>query len=343
MKQTSEKKQAPGPMVLVILDGFGERGKKEGNAVKLAKTPVFNELKKKYPNCLISAFGKSVGLPDAQRGNSEAGHLCLGSGRIVEQDVVVISKTIKDGRFFKNPAFISVIAHVEKYNSQMHLIGLLSGTQSPHVEMSHVYALLRLLGLQGIKKVFLHFFTDGRDAPQHDALKYIKKLKDAFIGEEKIATVSGRYFGMDRNKIWNRTEEVYNMLTSGLGLQSQSAEEAILQAYNRGETDEFISPTVIVDKCDSDIKKCRPVSIIHDNDGIIFFNLRSDRARQLSKAFVQTDFTKKNPGSFIRKKLVKNLCFVAMTDFGPDLDHILTAFPSKNITMTLPMVLKDYK
>jgi len=326
-----------GPVVLLIMDGWGVSQAVEGNAVYLAKTPIVDDLKKKYPHCLLQASGKAVGLPKNQRGNSEAGHLNLGAGRIIEQDVVVINKDIKNGKFFKNPAFISAIDHVSKHKSAMHLIGLISGSQSPHVEMWHLYALLRLLDSQGVEKVYLHLFTDGRDAPQHSSLKYIHLLEDKFLNKEKIVSLAGRFYGMDRNKRWERTEAVYDLLTLGAGLEVKTVHEAVLQAYNRGETDEFISPTAIIDG------QSKPEGLVKDNDSIIFFNLRSDRARQLSKTFVQQDFTKKNPHSFIRKKFPKNLRFAAMTDFGPDLDHILTAYPSDNIVQTLPAVLRDYR
>jgi 2,3-bisphosphoglycerate-independent phosphoglycerate mutase len=325
-----------GPVVLLILDGWGIAPFEKGNAVRLAKTPVMHDLEKRYSHCQLEASGKFVGLPRSQRGNSEAGHLNLGAGRIIEQDVVVINKDIKNGRFFKNPAFVSAIDHALKHDSSMHLVGLISGAQSPHVEMKHVYALLRLLDAQGVEKVYLHLFTDGRDAPQHSSLKYIKLLEEQFLNKEEIVSISGRYYGMDRNKRWERTEAVYDLLTLGIGMKAKNVEEAILQAYNRESTDEFILPTIIVGTDD------KPKAVIEDNDSIIFFNLRSDRARQLSKVFVQQDFTKKNPNSFIRKKIPKNLRFAAMTDFGPDLDHILTAYPSKNIAETLPFVLKDY-
>ncbi len=325
-----------GPLTLVILDGWGESPHTEGNAIKMAKTPVMTELTVRYPHTLLIASGIKVGLPDEQRGNSEAGHMNLGAGRIIEQDVVVISKAINDRTFFKNLAFNTVIEHVQKNHSRFHLLGLLSGAQSAHVEMAHLYALLRLLNQRGMRKVFLHLFTDGRDAPQYEALKYIKRIKEHFLGEEKIATICGRFYAMDRNKVWYRTEAAYNLLTLGQGYKVENEQEAVLQAYNRGETDEFIQPTVIM----TDHK---PISTIQDNDGIIFFNLRSDRTRQLSKAFVQDKFNEKSPGSFTRKRFPKNLCFVAMTDFGPDLDHVLTAFPSRDLTNTLPMVMKNYR
>ncbi|MDP2586725.1 MAG: 2,3-bisphosphoglycerate-independent phosphoglycerate mutase [Candidatus Komeilibacteria bacterium] len=332
----SHKKQFNGPLVLAIFDGWGIEEEKEGNAVKLAKLPFIDSLFKNYPNCQLGASGKKVGLPDNQSGNSEAGHLNLGAGRIVEQDVVLISKDIKNGRFYKNPAFISVIAHVLRHKSQIHLVGLLTGDQSPHVEMTHLYALLRLLDAEGIDKVFLHLFTDGRDAPPQAAMRYLTEVKKNFLANEKIATLAGRFYGMDRNKRWERSMAVFDAMTLGQGIKVETPEEAILQAYNRGETDEFIQPTVIC-------HKGKPVATVNDNDGIIVFNFRSDRARQLSKTFVQQEFTKKNPGSFIRKKIPKHLRFVAMTDFGPDLDHILTAYPSTDLVDTLPMVMKDFK
>ncbi len=331
-----EVKKFRGPLVLAIFDGWGLSDEKRGNPVKLAKLPFITGLFKNYPNCQLSASGTRVGLPDNQRGNSEAGHLNLGAGRIVEQDVVLISRDIKNGRFFKNSAFIAVIDHVLRNKSQIHLVGLLTGDQSPHVAMTHLYALLRLLDQEGVAKVFLHLFTDGRDAPPQAAMRYLVKVKSNFLANEKIATLTGRFYGMDRNKRWEYTKQIYDCLTLGQGIKVESAEEAILQAYNRGETDEFIQPSVIC-------RKGKPLSTINDNDGIIFFNFRSDRARQLAKAFVQQEFTKKNPGSFLRKKTPKHLRFVAMTDFGPDLDHILTAYPSTDLIDTLPMVMKDYR
>ncbi len=330
------KNKFSGPLVLAILDGWGQASHEKGNAIKLAKTPVIDGLIKKYPNSQLLTHGKRVGLIGNQKGNSEAGHINLGAGRIVEQDVVVISREIKEGRFFKNPAFVSSVSHVQKNNSQMHLMGLLSGSQSAHVEMKHIYALIRYLGSEGIEKVYFHLFTDGRDAPQHAALKYLERLKKQFLGNEKIASICGRFYAMDRNKSWERTGLAYRMLTRGEGIKVESAEDAILQAYNRKETDEFIKPTVIT-------KNGKPIATIKDNDSVIFFNLRSDRARQLSKAFVQKRFCQKNKGCFVRRRFIKNLKYVAMTDFGPDLDHILTAYPSKDVKQTLPMVMKDYK
>ncbi len=324
------------PFLLIILDGWGIAPPGGGNAVTLARTPIITDLQKSYPYTLLEASGVNVGLPKNQVGNSEAGHMNLGAGRIVEQDVRIISQSINTGIFFKNPAFLSIINHVKKFNSNMHLIGLLSSWQSPHVELDHVIALSLLLRDKEVKNVFLHLFTDGRDSPRFSALKLIKNLKENFKNNEKIASLVGRFYAMDRNKKWERTRQAYELLTEGKGIQAKNAEEAIISAYNRGQSDEFIQPTIIV-------KKSRPLAIIKDNDAIIFYNLRSDRTRQLTKAFVQEKFTEKNPGSFKRNKILKNLLFVALTEFGPDLDSIITAYPSKDISDTLPMVLRDKK
>ncbi|MCX6784385.1 MAG: 2,3-bisphosphoglycerate-independent phosphoglycerate mutase [Candidatus Komeilibacteria bacterium] len=332
------------PLVLIILDGFGLNPDLEGNAISQAHKPNFDALLAKYPNTHLIASGVKVGLPQNQRGNSEAGHMNLGAGRIVEQDVVGISESISDGTFFKNPALNAAFRHVTKNNSQLHLVGMISGSQSPHVEMEHVYALLKFFHKKCeeekkcLDKIFLHLFTDGRDAPTHKALKFLHRLEKHFEMNERIATIGGRFFGMDRNKRWERVGLMYKAMVLGQSAvaDAENAEEAILQAYDRGESDEFISPTVIK-------SNGQPIATVKDNDAMVFFNLRSDRTRELSKAFVQPEFNALNPGSFQREVWPKNLLFVAMTDFGPDLDSILTAFPSKDVPNSLPMVLKDLR
>jgi 2,3-bisphosphoglycerate-independent phosphoglycerate mutase len=326
------------PIVLIILDGWGIAPASNGNAITLAKTPTMDFLYKKYPYTTLKAHGKYVGLSNEQDGNSEAGHMNLGAGRIVKQDAVYISESIADGTFFKNTAILEAIKHTKKYNTNVHLLSLLSGSQSPHTNLNHLYAFLELIKRQEISsnKIFLHFFTDGRDSSQYGALKYLKKVVSNFQGEEKIATISGRFFAMDRKKKWERIEKVYNAMVLGEGERAESSEQVILRAYNKKLTDEYILPTVIT-------KNGKPISVIKDNDAIIFSNLRSDRARELTKAFIQKDFNKMNPGSFKRKKVLQNIRFVAMTDFGPDLPHIFTAFPSRDIKMSLPAVLKNLK
>ena len=323
------------PVVLAILDGWGvaPRGSQADDATVIARTPFLNEINQHYPRALLKASGQAVGLPAGQDGNSEAGHLNLGAGRIVDQDAALISKSIRDGTFLKNQAFRTAIEQVKSRHSALHLMGLLSNYNSGHSSPDHFIALLKLIQSHHLKHVYLHFFTDGRDSARYDAIKFIGEVKKRLKNGETIATLSGRYYAMDRKKDWRRTGLIYDLLTRGRGRKEVSAEVAIRHAYNRGESDEYISPTVMTDA------RGKPKGLIRDNDAIIFFNLRSDRARQLAKPFVQTKFEKLNKGAFKRWKVLKNLCFVALTDFGPDLDHILTAYPSRDIKNSLPMVL----
>ncbi|MFA6551623.1 MAG: 2,3-bisphosphoglycerate-independent phosphoglycerate mutase [Patescibacteria group bacterium] len=324
------------PLILIILDGWGIAPPSRGNAISLGKTPTMDYLTKNYPYTELCAHGRCVGLPDKQEGNSEAGHMNIGAGRVVDQDVIRITKAIKDGTFFKNPAFLEAAKHARKNNSALHLMGLLSNGMSPHSDPEHLKALLEFSRRQKITKVYLHLFTDGRDSPQHSALKLIQELQAELKPNEKIATIIGRYYAMDRKKNWPVTEQAYDALTCRHDhfLQAPTAEDAITKSYNRNNTDEFIEPCVIENG-----GKILPR--INSNDAIIFFNFRSDRARQLAKAFVQKDFEGKNVGAFKRKKKLHNLLFVAMTDFGPDLDSIISAFPGIDVKQTLPMQLKD--
>lgn len=324
------------PTVLVILDGWGVAPPGPGNAVTLAKTPTMSALWKEFPHTLLAAHGRAVGLPGNQEGNSEAGHINLSAGWVVKQDAVYINESIKDGTFFKNTAFIEAIKHARQHKAKVHVMGLLSNGESAHSFPAHLYAILDLINQQKMDKVFLHLFTDGRDSSRFAAIKLLPKLKSHFHGNERIATIMGRFYAMDRIKRWPRIEAAYNAMVLGQGVIADSAEAAIASAYNRGETDEFITPTVIT----ADHK---PVATIDDKDVIIFFNLRSDRAREITKVFVQRDFTEKNRGSFTRKKVPKDIRFAAMTDFGPDLPRIMTAFPSRNILSALPAVLRDKK
>lgn len=324
------------PLILVILDGWGIAEPSKGNAVTNAKTPFIDSLIKKYPHTYLCAHGKCVGLPLTQDGNSEAGHMNIGAGRIVEQDAVKISRSINEGTFFKNPAFIEAIRHTKDNNSNLHLMGMLSNGMSAHSDPDHILALLSLTKGYGIKNVCLHLFTDGRDSPKYAALKMIKDIEFGLKDNGVIATIIGRFYAMDRKKKWDRTEKSYNALVMGEGLKADNPFAAITEAYNKGDYDEFIEPYVI-------LNKGKETPRISDNDAVIFFNLRSDRARQLAKAFVQRDFEKLNQGSFKRKKNLKNLKFVAMTDFGPDLGNILGAFPCVDLRETLTMRLADLK
>lgn len=334
-KKISKIKAKNTPLVLIVLDGWGIAPPSKSNAIYLAKTPVMDQLWNKYPHSKLETSGRSVGLPAKQDGNSEAGHLNLGAGRIVDQDSVIISKTIKNGTFFKNPAFLDAIHHVKRNESNLHILGILSGHQCPHASPDHLEALLKLERRNKVTSVYLHLFTDGRDSAQYAAIKYLKKLEQKLKKNEIISTIMGRYY-LDRAKHWEVTQKAYDALVAREGLRVASAQKAILQAYNRGETDEFISPSIIYH--DHNVPRS-----INNNDAVIFLNLRSDRARQLTKPFVQKDFNAKNLYSFRRRKVLKNLKFVAMTDFGPDLEGVLTAYPSIDVEDSLPMALKNFR
>ena len=327
-----EKKHSNLPMILVILDGWGMAKPNKGNAITLAETPTMNGILKKYPSTQLHAHGRYVGLPSEQDGNSEAGHMNIGAGRVVEQDAVKISKSINDGTFFKNTALLEAIKQTKENKSKMHLMGMLSNGMSAHSEPDHILALLTLLQKNKVNDIYFHLFTDGRDSPKYAALKLVGDMERNFKNKEKIATIIGRFYAMDRKKKWERTKKTYDALLLGKGRQAENVRAAISESYNKEENDEFIEPYII-----------KPEGRIEDGDSVIFFNLRSDRARQLAKVFVQKDFNEDNPGSFKRSKVLKNLCFVAMTDFGPDLDSIATAFPSVDLKQTLPMVLSDIK
>ncbi len=323
------------PMILIVLDGWGITKPNKGNAITLAKTPTLDGLAKKYPYAELFAHGRYVGLPPKQDGNSESGHMNIGAGRVVKQDAVKIGHSIDDGTFFKNTAFLEAIKHAKDNKSNIHLMGMLSNGMSAHSDPDHLLAIIEMLKINGIKDVYIHFFTDGRDSPKYVALKLIGEIQKAFKNGEHVATIMGRFYAMDRKKKWERTKKAYQALVLGKGKTAISPEAAITESYNSGENDEFIEPYIIKEKGKAPIN-------IKNNDSIIFFNLRSDRARQLAKVFVQDKFNKDNPGAFRRKKILKNIRFVAMTDFGPDLDNILTAFPSVDLRATLPMVLAPF-
>ncbi len=363
------KKNNTQKLVLLILDGWGLGKNDKSNAIYLAKTPFIDSLYKKYPWTKLCASGKCVGLPPNQVGNSEAGHINLGAGRIVEQDAVKISKHINTGEFFKNPAFEAAISHAKKNKSNLHLMGMLSNGQSPHSDPDHLLAFLTLARKKQVKKIYLHLFTDGRDSPQHSALKSVMALERFLKPNEIIATVIGRFYAMDRKKAWARTLWAYDAMTIGRGHKAKSPQAGIDRAYNAKITDEFIEPIVIYQKFRGHLDPTPTLPLkqgegdwgktpslkqgegdgwkmtprIADGDAIIFFNLRSDRARQMAKPFVQHNFEKKNKGAKKRKEILKNIVFVAMTDFGPDLDNILTAYPSEDVKDTLPKLLKNKK
>jgi len=327
-------------VILIILDGWGIREETFGNPILVGDARNFEYFFRNFPSTLLFAHGKYVGLPDDQEGNSEAGHQNIGAGRIIMQDNVLISKKIKDGSFFKNKALKEVISHVKKNQSRLHLMGLLSGKSTSHSSPDHLFALIKMARKEGVKKVILHLFTDGRDSSPHSAVEFLGDLKRYFKNgslnstQFTIGTICGRVFAMDRKKDWRNTEKAYNLLVLGEGNKASSPEEAIVHAYNLNLTDEFIPPTIIAQK---------EKITIEDNDGVIFFNLRGDRGRQLTSAFVQKDFENRNKKAFTRKKILKNLKFVTFTDFGKDLEGAIVAFPQEKISDTLPWILKDFE
>lgn len=312
----------PKPVCLIILDGWGINPKKEGNAVAMAKTPVMDSLLSTYPHSTLDAAGEAVGLPQGQMGNSEVGHLNLGSGRTVYQDITKINKSISDGDFFHNPALMGAIGYVRAHGSSLHLMGLLSDG-GVHSHIDHLYALLIVAKNAGLKKVYIHAFLDGRDVPPRSANQYIiqaeAKMEELEIGT--IATVSGRYYAMDRDNRWERIRLAYNALTLGVGETSLSASDAVQAAYERGENDEFVKSTVILDQGN-------PTATINDGDTVFFFNFRPDRARELTRALTQQDFT-----GFERKR-TPHIHFVCMTQYDATFDLDI-AYPPEHLNNTL--------
>lgn len=322
-------------VVLLILDGYGVAPPSRGNAITQAKKPVLDDLFRRFPTTTLAASGEAVGLPLNQSGNSEAGHLNIGAGRVVLQDVVRISRSIASGTFFKNPALLQAVQAAVSRRSKLHLMGLVSADQSAHADPDHLVALLTLLRLKRVPRVYLHLFTDGRDANPHRGLSLIQRLANGLSPSMHIASIIGRAYAMDRKKDWKRTAMAYDCLTQGVGLRAADPLQAVQFAYERGETDEFVLPTVIT--------PFAKTGRIAERDVVIFFNLRSDRARQLTKAFIQPRFNAMNPGSFRRRPVLRRLRFITMTDFGPDLGPILTAFPSEDVRETLPVTLSDLR
>lgn len=295
-------KPAIEPVVLVVMDGWGMRREKKGNAITMANPKNFKNLWKKYPNTMLKASGEYVGLPKGTQGNSEIGHLNIGSGRIPNVPLVRINNAIKDGFFFKNKTLLRAIAHCRKRCSTLHLMGLVQD-QWVHAHQEHLFALLEFCRQQRFRNVAIHFFSDGRDTPPKSALKYLSALERVMrrTGIGRIATVIGRYYAMDRDNRWNRTELAYNALTGKPERTAKSAKEAILSAYKLGESDEFIKPTAV-----------GGFDGIKQGDAVIFFNYRLDRARQLTKAFVEKRF------AHFKRQQLRDLFFVCMTEYYKD-------------------------
>ena len=319
------------PLMLMILDGWGLNPEKKANAILNANTPNYDKLMKEFPNTILEASGLAVGLPEGQMGNSEVGHLNIGAGRIVYQDFTRISQDIKSGGFFKNPVLVWAMDNALNHNKSLHLMGLLSdGGVHSHIE--HLKALLDMAKLKNLHKVYLHAFLDGRDVPPANAQKYIDEIEEYMkkIGVGKIATISGRYYAMDRDKRWDRTEKAYNAIVFGEGLKSRSATEAIRQSYERKETDEFVVPTVVTDE------NGQPVATVEPGDSIIFFNFRPDRARQLTYAFCKEDFD-----GFSRKNGYFPVSYVCFTEYDATVKNAKIAYGPESLDNILAQVLSD--
>lgn len=312
-------------VLLCIMDGWGiNKAGCPKDATISAQTPNFDRLKKEEKYTEIFADGEHVGLPEGQMGNSEVGHLNLGAGRIVYQELTRINKEIKDGDFFKNQEFLNAIKHVKENDSALHLFGLVS-TGGVHSSLDHVYALIKLAAEQGLKKVYLHAFLDGRDTPPQSAVEFLAQLESelAKYNLPQIATISGRYYAMDRDNRWDRVEKAYNCLLLCEGNKAESADDAIKTSYKEGVTDEFVIPTCITGE----------ESRIHDNDSIIFFNYRPDRAREITKAIMFKDFD-----GFQRKAVRDNLYYVMFTQYDETFPYPV-AFPPQKLTNILGDVL----
>lgn len=349
-------------VLLVVLDGWGISAPGPGNAVSLANTINMNRFWASYPHTELSASGESVGLPHGEVGNTETGHLNLGAGRIVYQDLQRINLSIADGSFFQNEILIGAINHAKENNSNLHYMGLV-GAGGVHSNVEHLFALIDLAKRQNFNRLFLHLFTDGRDSPPTAAKTYIAQIRDVIQREGigQIASIMGRYWAMDRDLRWDRTSKAYFALTAGQGNLVKTPEEAIDSSYADGKTDEFIDPSVISDASG------KPVAIIKDNDSVIFFNFRIDRPRQLSRAFIFDDFANANisvgydpyqikyakthlpivqsgiQSPFKRGLKLKNLYFVTMTEYGKAITEAgaKVAFPPEVVKIPVGRVISE--
>lgn len=334
----------PKPLVILVLDGWGVAQDSVGNAITRANLANFNDLWYSFPHATLASAGQSVGLPEGQVGNSEVGHLNLGAGRIVFQDLLRINMSIADGTFFENPAFAAAVDHIKKNGSKIHLMGLV-GLGSVHSESEHMYALLTYLAKQKIaqSRIKLHLFTDGRDSPPTSARFYLSEIKSKIdsLAIGQIASLSGRYFAMDRDNRWERTQKAYEAICGRSKNVEKDPTEAVEKSYREGITDEFIEPVVIVDESGV------PIGPVSTNDAVIFFNYRPDRARQLTKAFVLEELsnlrtiTQEKISTFQRGKKIENLFFVSMTRYERDLPVNRIAFEPEEVEMPISRIFSE--
>jgi 2,3-bisphosphoglycerate-independent phosphoglycerate mutase len=319
------------PVALIILDGFALRDEDKGNAVTHAKKPNFDRFWNEYPHATLQASGEAVGLPEGQMGNSEVGHLNIGAGRVVYQSLTRVNVAIREGEFEQNETLLAAVKHAKEKGTNLHLFGLLSDG-GVHSHIDHLYALLRLAKSEGLEKVYIHGFLDGRDVAPQSAETYLKELNEKIeeYGVGEIATISGRYYSMDRDKRWERVEKSYRAMVYGEGPSYTSAEECVKDSYENGIYDEFVLPSVITKEDGS------PIATIQDEDAVIFYNFRPDRAIQISNTFANEDFRSFDRG----EKHPKNLHFVCLTHFSETVDGYV-AFKPINLDNTLGEVLSQ--
>ncbi|MEG2232129.1 MAG: 2,3-bisphosphoglycerate-independent phosphoglycerate mutase, partial [Lachnospiraceae bacterium] len=310
------------PTVLMILDGYGLNDTQKGNAVAEANTPVMDELMKTCPFVKGEASGMAVGLPEGQMGNSEVGHLNMGAGRIVYQELTRITKEIKDGTFFENPALLKAVENCKKHDSAFHCYGLVSDG-GVHSHNTHIYALLELAKRHNLKKVYVHCFLDGRDTPPKSGKEYVEQLEEQMkqIGVGEVASVMGRYYAMDRDNNYDRVKLAYDALTEGKGNTALSGPAGIQASYDEDKTDEFVLPTVVV-------RDGQPIGTIHDKDSVVFFNFRPDRAREITRCFCDNEFK-----GFDRPKRL-DLTYVCFSDYDPTILNKEVAFLKIAVTNT---------
>ena len=307
------------PTTLIIMDGFGLEGPSAGNAVVNAPTPNLDRIFRDFPGCRLSASGLDVGLPEGQMGNSEVGHTNMGAGRVVFQALPHISRDIESGEFFKNPAYLEAMSNCREWGSALHLMGLLSDG-GVHSHITHLFALLKMAKEQGLEKVYIHCFLDGRDVPPSSGKSYVEQLQAEIqkLGVGQIATVMGRYYAMDRDKRWDRVQKAYDAIACGEGTFEADAAEAVQKSYDAGVTDEFVVPVVCVKNAQ-----------VRDNDSIIFFNFRPDRAREISRCFVDEDFT-----DIQRRTGFLSVDFVCTTEYDATLPNVTVAYPHQKLVNT---------
>lgn len=309
------------PYALIIMDGYGVNDRQEGNAIFEAKTPNMDRYMQEYPHTIIHASGMDVGLPEGQMGNSEVGHTNIGAGRIVYQELTRITKSIEDGDFFENPTLIAAMNHCKKNDSALHLMGLLSDG-GVHSHIRHLYGLLRMAKKEGLTKVHVHCFLDGRDTPPSSGGAFVEELVAQIreIGVGDIASVMGRYYAMDRDNRWERVEKAYNAMVLGQGETCDSAVTAVKESYNQGITDEFVAPTVVC-------KDGAPLGKIEEKDSVIFFNFRPDRAREITRTIVDPEFV-----GFERKFF--ETFYVCMTQYDASMPNVQVAFKPESLNNT---------